>query len=511
MAYSSDRTISIDQLFGAVKRHKLLGATVFAAVFGMVVLAWLFLPKEYGSQGQLFVKLGGAQQNTTTATTQQSSVSIQDTPETEIRSVAELLKSQAVLGQVVDNIGADKILSNDLKLPFLGMASTGGGIDGMTTEEYQKARQREKAIKKLSSKLNIFTEKKTSVISVYCTAASPKLAQEVVTELMDSLKRLHANVYSAKPSRVFYAREYASQKTVVEKIEKSLQAWRDENKFLSVAHARNTWSGVLDKLENQQIDVSVDLSQSMAMISELEHQSKTIDRDVMTPTAGIESAATAGAQQLLNARIAERARLLAKYSRSNPKVVEINQEIRRLETEVSDLPTDRTESGRVQNPVYEELKVSLVTERSRAKGFESRLRHVNLKHAEAEKRLVELNRLEVEGARLQRDLLVAKTDLAFYAKKRSESKVIDSLNNESISDVEIAQHASLQLKKHSPKGSVMLPIGFLFANLCGLFAAIFADRKQLTGLTTPDEIEDALDIPVLVTIPRVHSSRVLTN
>lgn len=509
MAYSSDRTISIEQLFESVNRHRYLGALVFLLVFGTVAAAWYLLPREYGSEGRLFVQLGRANHGTTaTANNNAGAVSIQDTRETEIRSVAEIIKSETVLGQVVDTVGADDILMNSIQLPIGG---GGGTIDGFTAGEYKALRKRERAIKKLSNDLNVFIEKKTSVISVYCTAGTPTLAQEVVKQIMLAVQQSHVQVHSAKRSRDFFDREYERQQLVVADAETELQEFRDTNQFLSVQNARETLNGVIDKLENQMVDVSVDLNQSSAMIIELERQSKDIQRELIMPQSGIESISTAGAQQQLNERRGEKARLLAKYSASNQKVIEINKEIERLERVVLSLPTDVTQSGKMQNPVYEELMVTLVTERSRAKSLESRLQQVEIKHRDALERLVKLNRLETESARCQRKINVAQQELSMYAKKKSEAKIIDRLDNEAISDVVIAQAASLQLKKHSPRGSVMFPLGFIFANLCGLFAAIFADRRRLTGPTTPEEIEDALDIPVLVTIPRVHSSRVQTN
>ena len=229
------------------------------------------------------------------------------------------------------------------------------------------------------------------------------------------------------------------------------------------------------------------------------------------PRFGMERSSTESAEQQLNSRLAEKARLLSKYSDSHPKIPEINAEILRLQKIVGEMPTEREESSKVRNPVFEELQVALLTERSRAESLRQRLVHVGEKHQEAALRLVELNHLETVAARHQRKVTVARNEFEMYAKKRGEARVIDQLDKEAISDVVIAQTASLNLKKHSPRGSIMLPLGFVFATLCGLMASVFAERKNLIGLTSPEEIETALDIPVLVTIPRVHSSRVFTN
>jgi uncharacterized protein involved in exopolysaccharide biosynthesis len=162
----------------------------------------------------------------------------------------------------------------------------------------------------------------------------------------------------------------------------------------------------------------------------------------------------------------------------------------------------------IQNPVYEQLTVELALEESQARSLESRQQEVEAKFSEAHQQLTALNLLEAESASLERRVEVARQEFDIYARKRGEARVIDELGQHAISDVVVSQPASLQLRKHSPRGSIILPIGLAFAAFAALLAVLIADRKNLIGFSSPAEIEEALNIPVLATIPRVHSSRV---
>ena len=67
------------------------------------------------------------------------------------------------------------------------------------------------------------------------------------------------------------------------------------------------------------------------------------------------------------------------------------------------------------------------------------------------------------------------------------------------------------VKHVSPKGSLIIPFGFLCGLLAGLAVALFFDRNRLNTDLNEVEIEQVLNLPVLVTLPRVYSSRNMVN
>ena len=105
--------LTIGQILSALKRHKFKSFLAWLIVFSAVIVMFLLWPRKFGSEGRLYIQLG--RNNTTlTPTSGTGSVSIQDTRETEIRSVLEIIKSRAVLEAAVKDLGAERILSTCL-------------------------------------------------------------------------------------------------------------------------------------------------------------------------------------------------------------------------------------------------------------------------------------------------------------------------------------------------------------------------------------------------------------
>ena len=176
--------LTLTQLFGAVMRQKFRGLLTFILVFGLVMGLFLIWPKSYGSEGKLHVQMSRIETNLSpmVGTNGQSmGFSIQDTRETEIKSVEEVLKSRAVMEAVVRKVGAKKIIGNSIAawLPSLSVPSFLKGSssnDDMSPEEYKKLKTIEKAVTLLEESITVHNMKKTSVISVYVKANSPRLA-----------------------------------------------------------------------------------------------------------------------------------------------------------------------------------------------------------------------------------------------------------------------------------------------------------------------------------------------
>ena len=513
MTNTQDNSLSLGQAIQSIWSHKLLACLSFAGVMILVGLLYMWLPREYDSEGRLFVQLGRGNVGLDPNPDPARSVSIQDSRETEIRSVVELLRSRGLLEEVVQQVTPERILANDITLPFEFGALFGSsdGKWGELPEDYDVLKKREQAVRKLAEDLKINSEKKTSVIEITCSAADPLLAQEIVNALMEGVQKLHVDVHRVEQSKTFFDKEFERQESELVEAEQALKQFRNENRFLSVDQARGTHHSVIDKLENQIVDIEIDLKQSEQRIASLQQRMAVIPEKMEMPVSGLQSLSTEGAHQLLNTRIAERAKLLSSYHENHPKVQSIDQEIEALRADVKALPTRRTEVTMESNRVFESIKIDLVKEQSRADALQARLEKVQSSYATAMDRLQILNGLKVEEEQLLRTIDTAKRYLATFTKKRGEAYINDQLDRNSVSDVVIAQKGSLILKKSSPRGSIILPIGAVFASCVALAACLWVDRKSHLNLTSNDEIEEVLDIPVLVTIPRVHTSRLLMN
>ena len=509
--------LTLGQIVGAILQHKFKVMFVFALVMLSVTALFLIWPRNYGSEGRLYVQFG-RQDADVSPTVSGAGVSIQDTRETEIRSVMEIIKSRAVVESVVDTIGADRILESPLDdlIPSIGLPkflqSKGGpGDEGISSEEYSRLKVREQAAEKLSESMVVHSEKKTSVISVWIKASSPKLAQQLVEEVFEETKRIHLEVHAVKGSAVFFEGKIRDSELALEDATKQLEDFRNESGFLSVGQARQTLQDILDSLEKDLMSSELELAQTTNTIKQLRQEMSATEPLVAINKTGIERKSGDDARLLVFNLESERERLLSSYRPGHPDVVRIDEQLRKVRGKLGGMSDNRIEKEMALNPMFEAVKVQLVQAEAQQAGAEARLVSLQEKFETSRGRLVALNKAEVKSDKLQRNIDIARRDFELYIQKGIETKAHSSLDQSNISGLVVAQHPNFVVKHVSPKGSMFLPIGAMLGLLCGLATALFCERNHLSASLNEGEVEQILEMPVLVTLPRVYSSRNMVN
>ena len=506
--------LTIGQILSALKRHKFKAFFAWLLVFSAVVLLFLLWPRKYGSEGRLYIQLG--RNNTTlTPTSGTGSVSIQDTRETEIRSVLEIIKSRAVLEAAVKDLGAERILSTKwsdwmpkLSAPNLLSKSSSGG---MSVEEYKELRDIELAAKCLEENMTVDSEKKTSVISVYVKANSAKLAQQIVSKIFEHTRRIHLKVHAVEGSAVFFDDQFQEQEQDLVEAVNKLAEFRIDRGVLSIGAEIDTWQGILAMLENDILQAEVNLQVSEKRVDELAEMMADTSAMLDMPRSGVERLSYEDSKTEVFRLESEVERLGAVYSREHPEYRQAVARLAGLKGSVKRMKTDRTESNKVSNPVFEDMQVDFMRAKTQAATVRVQLASLQEKRKSALEKAQRLNRDQIESDQLLRDVEICRQYLAIYTQKRGEAKGLSLLDDRNISDVVVAQEPNFMVKHVSPKGSLIVPFGFLAGLLAALVTSLFFDRNHLNPDLNESEVEKVLNLPVLVTLPRVYSSRNMVN
>ena len=85
-----------------------------------------------------------------------------------------------------------------------------------------------------------------------------------------------------------------------------------------------------------------------------------------------------------------------------------------------------------------------------------------------------------------------------------------ALETERISNVKVAQHATLRRKPVSPRKGTVLMLGLFVSAVASLAAVLFMESQD-QSLKSREEIEEQLRLPVLLSIPRLSGQQVLQN
>jgi len=446
-------------------------------------------------------------------------VTIQDSHETEIRSVVEIIKSRAVAEKVVDEIGADEILKSpfdnllpEISLPSFLKSSGGSKVKGISAEDYQDLKRREAAIEKFNQGIVVYTEKQTCVISVYVKGSSPELAKRLVQSVFDETRRIYMSVHSVKGSAEFFEQEVEQAEKRFTVSLKQQENFRNEQGIMSVGAARGTLDRIVSDLEQQIISAEVMADSSRMKTESLMKDFRTIKQSVAVPTEGVEDDSFERAQELLFNTEDQLTALRLQLSPSHPRVKQQEERVRVLRGKTARLKqSSRVESELQLNPTYGRMKIELATSGSELEAAEARLKSLKQKYAVQRKRQQEMNALEVKSQQLSNNVATARQEWELFKNKGIEAMASSKLDESQLSSVVVIQAPNWVVKPISPKASMFMPLGAVFGVMAGLGVALFFERNHLSASLNEGEVEQILEMPILVTLPRVYSSRNMVN
>ena len=510
--------LTVLQLLSVLNRHRFKAFAVWFLVMVMFLVAFLVWPRTFSSEGKIYVQLGRIATEIS-PTSGSTSISVQDTRESEVLSVVEIIKSRGVIEAVVDEIGVERILAGPLDawLPKISLPSWSGTSSNRTSdgelssEEYKRLKRRERASKKLEKSVVTHSQKKTSVISIYAESSSAVLAREIVQSILEHARRVHLKVHAVDGSTLFFDEQFVEQENKVVEAVQSLADFRNEYKVLSIGAARDTLQNIVSKIDNESLDAEVDVSQLAKRLESLRKGIGSTDKMMAMPTSNVESKSFEDSKHLVFRLEAERERLVSTYNPIHPEVKQIDDQLKKVRRSLKALSTGRTESEMASNPVYENLQTDLVRTEADYAGAAARLAQLEAKRAANESQLTKMNQASVKADQLQRDVNIARQELEIYSERRGEAQAMSIMDKRGISDIVIVQSPTLNVKHVSPKGALVMPLGAMVGLIAALAATLYFERHHLNPTPDESEIEQVLDLPVLVSLPRVYSSRNMVN
>jgi len=514
---NSAAQLTLTQIISAILRHKMKVLMVFMLVMVMVVAMFVIWPRQFASEGRIYVQRGG---NTSgiSPIAANSGVTVQDSHESEIRSVVEIIKFRAVVAAVVDEVGVEPILESpfDNLLPSLSIPDflKGGNrksIEGISPKEFKRLKRREAAIETLFKNMTVYCEKQTSVISVYVKASSPQLAQRLVQRIFDQTQRIYNNSHTTKGSTIFFEKQVVLAEDRYQEALKQQETFRNENGFLSIGEARATLEKIVSELEQNMINAEIELEASSMKVTQLRSTLTSTQKRIPMATTGVERKSFEDAQSDLFRAEDELAQSIAQLSLNHPRVQQSKKRVELMRARAKTLQNDRVESKMQANPVHETLNIELA--RALADQASSKARLVALRdtYAVQNKRKREMNANEVNAMKLDDRINTAHLEWELFKDKGIEAMAKKELDDSKLSSIVIVQDPSLMVKPISPKASMFLPLGALMGILTGLAVALFFERNHLSASLNEGEVEQILEMPVLVTLPRVYSSRNMVN
>jgi Mrp family chromosome partitioning ATPase len=196
----------------------------------------------------------------------------------------------------------------------------------------------------------------------------------------------------------------------------------------------------------------------------------------------------------------EESKLRSRYSDGHPLLEQIQQQRKQAEEILKGMPNDRTQTTAALNPNQKQLELDLLQTKAKKEAQQGRLTAAQKQQSELKKQLKELNEAEVQLDDLERNVQLLDGKYRMHVDKLEQARVNDALGRDGISNVKVAQAATLVTKPSAPKKPLILMLGIVLALGGALTVPIIAELFD-ERLNTAEQVESELGLPVLLALP----------
>jgi succinoglycan biosynthesis transport protein ExoP len=480
---SSGSGINLNDILFILFRHK--WKIIASAMAGILASAafYFLAPAQYESQAKLFVRyvvdrsaVDGLDSQTKTL----------DSPsDGAISSEAEILTSTDVAMQVAAAVGADRLV------PELGAQATNA-----------------KAALAILKDLEVTVVKGSGIITVSYRNKDPKLAIQVLQELVKRYFDKHLEVHRSLGAFDYVTREADQLKAQLNQTEEELKELKTKAGITSLTEDTTALATELTKVQSDLDAAEGELAAQKARVGEIEKLVAGADAQQSGNTALQPSSDIVREYQTLGARVARlregETELLAKYTQQN-RIVKVKQgqideqekQMRSMEKKYPGLVGTVSTVGSSQNSGSD-----IVTERARLTELETRVETLRTRFKTLQARAALLSEMGPKISQLERKKEVEETNYKYYGASLEKARIDETLDPSRMPNISVVQapsppdRAKRDLKK--------LLIGLAAGGLAiGLALALLIELVLDRTIKRPLELETRLRIPLLLSIPNI--------
>jgi len=482
-------SFTVRDLLAVGFRHKTSFLLCFCGVFAGSIVAMFLVPATFQSKSQILVKRERVDPVVSAEKTNPVQMR-EDVTEEQINSEAELITSEDVLRKVVLDSGLQNAKS---PLSFLSIGAS---------PEAKIA----KAVDKLRSSVIVEPMKKTDIIQITYSAHDPKLAAQVLNNLVNAYIEKHVSIHRPTGQLAFFDEETNRYKHELDQAEDQLKTFSEAQGGVAPQISRDITLQKLNEFAASLESTRAEMAGTEKRIANLEQQAGSTPDRLTTSVREADDAAAL--QQLKSALLTlelKRTELLTKYQPGYRLVQEVDKQIGDTKASIAiEEAKPLKEQTTDRNPTYAWINEELAKAKSDYSALQARAvatqAIVGVYQAKA-------HQLEESGL-VQQDLLreakANEDNYLLYLHKREEARIEEALDRTRILNVAIVQQPSV------PVAPVRSAAIFSLAGLLLAFvlstALVFSLEYLDSSFRTPAEVLSELRIPVLASVPLYHGA-----
>lgn len=339
----------------------------------------------------------------------------------------------------------------------------------------------------LASMVTVKLRPETRLIDIVVTHANADEAQKLANSITQEFIRqtMEEHFSTAKAANELLLGEAARLKVKLEESEKKVQAYKEENKNVSLEERQNIVVEKLKALNQKYSEARAERLQLEGELTRVKLLTNNPEALLSLPIV-LQDGAASDLRRKYVALQAEVATLSLRYKPRHPKMIVALRELDDL----------RTTLNRIAMQAPEWLQASCDNAAVREKNLEAGLKDVQLES-------LALDSKEIQYNVLLRDV---ESDRALYEsvlKKLKETDVSAGLENTGLSIAESAAKPSVPLR---PSSALIMFATSIIGLLAGF--GILAILKIIDGsIRTVDQAEGLLSLPVLAAMPLARAAR----
>ena len=473
----------LDDIYFILFRRKwiilgFLGAALAAGAFLV-----LCTDPTYHSEAKLLLRY--IQENRSVrALDQESQITSPDSRgENIINSEVEILNSFDLLAEVVDLVGAEKILG-----------------------EKEGAASKTKATLLLQKSLAVKNPPKSNIIRLYFEHSDPEVAQGVLQHLVASYLKKHFQIHR----EVGILDDFLSQQTDqirarLNQTDDDLRDLKAKARVISIEDSRKGYGEQLSKLQQELFAAEAELAERRAAFGELEKLTSTRSEGDAKELGVPEETVTEYKDvsfQLATLKTSERDQLL-KFTPEHPAIQRLREQIAHFGQRKKELEAQHpklAELGSLLPSATSKEPVNLVAESARLKALQAKVDVISKQLDKIRSDAALLDATESSMAQLQRKRVLEEAHFASFTKSLDQARLLENLGPGKIMNISEVQKPSAPLRSRAAlkkllvqilAGGVALGFGIAFA------LELFLDQS----IKRPAEVETRLRLPFFFSLP----------
>lgn len=506
-------------------RHRRKMVLFFSTVVVLTLAAIALSPRSYSSRSILMIRVGRESVGLDPTATTGETISLQKSQTDEVNSALEILSSRSVLERVVNEVGADRILKDQPNAqgahsppsPVMRRLSTAFAAGRQWIKaamEHFRLSDRgtdlDLAVRRVEAGISISSPKQSTIISVAYSARSPELAHDVVKGLTDAFLDHHLEVNRTEGSLKFFTEQVTSLREDLDAKQSELRDRKNEFQLTSSESGRAILEQQIATVELERLQSERELAFSSAAIESITKAISALDPELVTNRVlGFPNEAKSGMRQKLYELELRESELKARYTDEYPLLVEVRKQLKAAKDILSALPDERTQITEALNPNQRTLELKLTQSVANHVALEAKLAAAVSQHTSLVAELTQLNDQELQLARLERTVELLDGTYRMHVEKMEQARVNEAMGLDGISNVKVAQPATLVSKPDWPKKPLFLALGLLVAT-GGAFGLALGSESMDQTLRTTDQVEAQLGVPVMLSLP-ARSQKTASN